>query len=123
MSAVAHVPVAGDDGPVRQPHDEGRIVGAAVGVDQQAREAGEDRGGGEPRGQRLGEEGGTGIPRDVALELGRRQPERGEFRGHVVGSMVAEDEEGRGADPRLPEYPNRFKMFALHADGSLSCML
>jgi hypothetical protein len=37
--------------------------------------------------------------------------------------MVAEDEEGRGADPRLAEYSNGFKMFALHADGSLSCTL
>ena len=31
--------IAGHDGAVRDPHDEGRVIGAAIGIDEQAREA------------------------------------------------------------------------------------
>ena len=85
--------VAGHDGAVRQPHDERRVVLAAVRVDDEPREGGEQRRRAKPLGEDAGERGDADIVGDVALELGGRQAEAGIFRRDAVARVVDEDEQ------------------------------
>ena len=97
--------VAGDDRAVRDPHDQGRIVLAAVGIDQQAREAAHHRrhaeAGGKPARQVLdadviGDVAGKGAFRQAQPAVARRQTVRrviGEEHEATVGIAV-DDFEG-----------------------------
>ena len=91
--------VAGHHRPVGKPHDQGRVVPAAVRIDEQAREPGEDRRGAEPAGEGPRHRGRADVVGDVALELGFRHAEIAEIRRHRVGGMVAQEQH---AGFRLP---------------------
>ena len=84
--------IAGNHGAVRQAHDEGRIVLAAIGIDQQAREGRQHRRHAEPPRQAAADRRRARIVGDVALELARRQAEIAVFGRQAVVGMVADDQ-------------------------------
>jgi hypothetical protein len=93
--------VAGHDGAVVEAHDEGGVVLAAVGVDDEAREARQDRGRAEPLGEMPRDPARPDVVGDVALHVGGREaevepgPSRLEAGRHAVRGVVAEQEDRR----------------------------
>ena len=89
--------IARHDQPVGDLHDERRVVEPAIGVDQEAREAGEDRRRAERVCQMLGHFRGAQVIGDVPVQvLGPEAKRAVALRDGVLG-VVAEDEKaGRG---------------------------
>ena len=85
--------IAGDERAVRDPHDEGRVVGAAVRVDQEAREARQDRRSSEAGGEVARDRRGADVPGDVARQLAGRQAERAVHARQRVRGVVAQEEQ------------------------------
>ena len=81
------------DEPVGDLHDERRVVEAAIGVDQEAREAGEDRRRAERLGQTLRHGCGAEIVGDMAVQILRFEAQRAVGLGDRVLGVVAEDQE------------------------------
>ena len=81
------------DEPVGDLHDERRVVEAAIGVDQEARELGEDRRRAERLGQTLRHGGGAEIVGDMAVQILRFEAQRAVGLGDGVLGVVAEDKE------------------------------
>ena len=92
--------VAGDHRPVGEAHDEGRVVAAAVGVDQQARVAGHDGGRAELGRQRPHDRRNADVVGDVPLQLRWRQPQGAVVRRQQVAGVIAEDDEAAVGAPR-----------------------
>ena len=90
---VVEAAVARDHRPVREAHDEGGVVGAAVGVDQQARIARQQRGRTERGGEASRHLRGADVVGDVALELLRRQSQGAVGRRNGIAGMVAEQDQ------------------------------
>lgn len=79
--------------PVGQPHNQGRIVGSAVGIDQQPRVA-RQHGRHAKRGRkRTGDRGGSDIIGDVPAKLFARQAEGPVPRWQGVVCMIAQDDQ------------------------------
>ncbi len=72
--------VAGHDRPVGQAHHQRRIVGAAVGIDQQAREGRQHRRRAEPLGEAARQPGRADVIGDMPLERLARQAEAVDIR-------------------------------------------
>ena len=86
------LPVAGDDGAIRQTHDESGIVLAAIEVDQQpgiVRHHGRHS---KPRRERAGDAGSADIVGDVAAQLLGREAKGAVPAGKSVGCVVAQQQ-------------------------------
>ena len=98
---LVHPGIARHDGAVGEAHDQGRVVPAPVGIDDEPREPGEDRRSPEAPGERAGHGRRADVVGDVALELGFRQAEIAQIRRHRVGSVVAQDQDARFDGPEM----------------------
>ena len=85
--------IARHDQPVGDLHQQRGVVEAAIGVDQQPREAGQDRRRPEQLGQPFGHGGGAEVVGDVAVKVLRLQAQRAIGLGNRVLGVIAEDEE------------------------------
>jgi hypothetical protein len=79
--------------PVRQAHDEGGVIHAAVGIDQQARVAGQNRRRPQPGREAQHHRARADVVGDVAFELFGRQTEVAVLGRQRIRGMVAEDEQ------------------------------
>ena len=87
--------IARDYRTVRQSHDQGRVVLAAVRVDEEARKGREHSGCAEPSREAARHVGRTDVVGDVALEFGGVEPEPPVLRRDLVARMIAEEDEAR----------------------------
>jgi hypothetical protein len=86
-----HRVVSGNDRAVVELADQGRIFLAPVGIDQQAREAGEDGRRVEFDGERARHHLDADVVGDVAFEFGRRQAEIAVFLGERPAGVVGDE--------------------------------
>lgn len=84
-------PVAGNDGAVGEPHDEGWIVEAPVGVDQETGKAAENGDRLQALGKPAGDAGGADIVCNMTLEHVVGQAEIVVALGDEIAGVVAED--------------------------------
>src|SRR5450631_2517459 len=87
--------VTGDDMTVRKPHDEGGIVSAAIGIDEEARKPRQNRGSPKNTGQMAGDPGGANIVGDVTGELFLGQTEGAIGAWQRVSRVIAKKEDAR----------------------------
>ena len=85
--------------PIRELHDERRVVFAAVDVDEEAREGGKDCRGAEPPRQRARQRRRPDIIGDVALEFRELQPEVAIGCRQPVAGVIAKQKEATGGIP------------------------
>src|SRR5262249_52094706 len=85
--------VARNDGAIREPHDQRRIVGTAVGIDQQPRKAGHKCRTAEFRRKTARYRLDPDIIGDMALKLLRRQSERGILRRQRISGMIGNEDD------------------------------
>jgi hypothetical protein len=84
--------VAGDHGPIGEPHDQGRDRLSPVGVNEETREAGAQGRSVKALRQDPGKRVDADIIGDMAFQLGSRQAEVGIFGRDAVARMVDEDD-------------------------------
>ncbi|CAD5250808.1 hypothetical protein BOSE21B_10830 [Bosea sp. 21B] len=92
--------IARHDRAVGDPHHQSRIVAAAIGIDQQAREIAEHGRSAQRLRHRPRHLGRSDIVGDVAFELLRRQAEQVQLRRDRIGRMVAKQQDAARRIPR-----------------------
>ena len=92
---VVQVAIARDHRAIGESHDERGVVGTAVGVDQQAGVARQQRGYAQCGGEAPRHLRGPDVVGDVALQLIGGQPQGAVGGGNGVAGMVAEQDEAR----------------------------
>ena len=87
--------VSGDYIAVREPHDECWIVGAAIGIDEEARKPRQNCRSAETASETAGDPGRANIVGDVTVELFSGQTERAIGFWQRVGRVIAKEEDTR----------------------------
>ena len=103
--------IARHDRAIGDPHHQGRVVPAAIGIDQQTREIAEHGGSAERLCHRASHLGRADVVGDVAFELLRRQTEQVQLGRDRIRRMVAEQQDARrriaGNDLDIAGLPRR----------------
>ena len=87
--------VSGDDMAIRKPHDESRIVGASIGIDEEPRKPRQKCGSPENTGEMACDPSRANIVGDVTVELFLRQTERAIGLWQCVCRMITKEEDAR----------------------------
>ena len=114
--------VARHDRAVGIAHDKGRIVGAAVGIDQQPREGRENRRRREPARQRARKRGRADVVGDMPLQRRARQTER-RIRAEWCSTRGRRRSDARVERPRdgLDRRERRLDRRAIRGRSSVHC--
>jgi len=87
--------VSGDDMAIRKPHDESRIVGASIGIDEEPRKPRQKCGSTENTGEMACDPSRANIVGDVTVELFLRQTERAIGLWQRICRMITKEEDAR----------------------------
>ena len=94
--------IARNDGAVRHPHDQGRIIGAAIGIDEKARKCGHERRTAEPLGEAARHRLDPDVIGNMPFELLGRQTERAIFLRNGISGVIGEEDD---APPQIAGNP------------------